>query len=192
MLSSTWQMSSHMDKAKFTQDGDNRLLWRMNPQRLEIEAWRDTLLAVTGELDRKQGGPPINEILESKRRTLYATISRTGDVFQSDGFLRLFDFPAAVSSSEKRTTSTVPQQYLFMLNSEFMKQRARTLGTQLYSMQGELAQKISQTYRRLYSRPPENSELELAKQWLGESATQEQWQRYAQVLLSAHELMQLQ
>lgn len=192
MLSATWQMSSHMDKAKFTQDGDNRLLWRMNPQRLEIEAWRDTLLAVTGELDRKQGGPPINEILESKRRTLYATISRTGDVFQSDGFLRLFDFPAAVSSSEKRTTSTVPQQYLFMLNSEFMKQRARTLGTQLHSMQGELAQKISQTYRRLYSRPPENSELELAKQWLGESATQEQWQRYAQVLLSAHELMQLQ
>ena len=116
-------MSSRFDNEKFTIDGDNNLLWRMNPRRLEVEAWRDSLLAVSGELDRTIGGKPDREILRSKRRTLYATISRTGDKFDSDAFLRLFDFPAAVSTSASRPTSTVPQQYLFMLNSPFMTER---------------------------------------------------------------------
>jgi hypothetical protein len=79
-----------------------------------------------------------------------------------------------------------------MLNSEFMKQRAQALGNQLHAMQGDLPSKVTQTYRRLYSRAPEPSELNLAREWLGENAPAEQWQRYAQVLLSAHELMQLQ
>ena len=131
LLSSTWQMSSRFDREMFAKDGDNRLLWRMNPRRLEVEVWRDAMLAVTGELDRGVGGPPAGEILRSNRRTLYATISRTGDRFESDGFLRLFDFPAAVATSEKRETSTVPQQYLFMMNSPFMSERARALGEQL-------------------------------------------------------------
>ena len=54
----------------------------MNPRRLEVEAWRDSLLAVTGELDRTVGGNPDKEILRSNRRTLYATISRTGDQWE--------------------------------------------------------------------------------------------------------------
>jgi hypothetical protein len=68
--------------------GRNRLLWRMNPRRLDVEAWRDSLLAVTGELDRAAGGPPTDRI-DSRRRTLYFTVSRNGDRFASDAFLRL-------------------------------------------------------------------------------------------------------
>ena len=124
ILSSAYQMSSDFDEVHFEKDGDNRLLWRMNPQRLEVEAWRDSWLAVTGELDRTMGGVPTNALLSSKRRTLYTTISRNGDRFESDEFLRTFDFPAPRSTIATRTTSTVPQQYLFMMNSPFMLQRA--------------------------------------------------------------------
>ena len=192
LLSSTWQMSSRFDKEKFTQDGDNRLLWRMNPRKLEAEAWRDSLLAVTGELEPAVGGPPTDAIWNSKRRTLYIKISRSGDVFESDDFLRLFDLPSPAATSEKRVTTTVPQQYLFMMNSAFMQARAETLGNWMRELPEELPQKLHAAYHRLYSRAPDPAEVELGTQWLGLNSTPERWHGYAQVLLSAHELIQVQ
>jgi hypothetical protein len=192
LLSSTWQMSSRFDKEKFSRDGDNRLLWRMNPRKLEAEAWRDSLLAITGELEREPGGPSSDAIWNSKRRTLYIKISRSGDVFESDGFLRLFDLPSPAATSEKRVTTTVPQQYLFMMNSAFMKARAEALGNWMHELPGELPQKLHATYLRLYSRAPEPPEIDLGAQWLGTNSEPERWYRYAQVLLSAHELIQVQ
>ncbi|MED6299694.1 MAG: PSD1 and planctomycete cytochrome C domain-containing protein [Verrucomicrobiota bacterium] len=191
LTSSTWQMSSSYNKEKFDKDGDNKMLWRYSPRKLEVESWRDTLLAVTGELDKKIGGSPDEEILNSKRRTLYATISRTGDRFQSDAFLRLFDFPAAVSTSSKRSSSVVPQQYLFMMNSPFMTARAKHLGKQLFDSSDNTKTIIESAYQKLYSRPPDNNERDLANKWLGDSPSQKNWELYAQVLLSAHELIQV-
>ena len=191
LTSSTWQMSSSYNKEKFDKDGDNKMLWRYSPRKLEVESWRDTLLAVTGELDKKIGGSPDGEILNSKRRTLYATISRTGDRFQSDAFLRLFDFPAAVSTSSKRSSSVVPQQYLFMMNSPFMTARAKHLGKQLFDSSDNTKTIIESAYQKLYSRPPDNNERDLANKWLGDSPSQKNWELYAQVLLSAHELIQV-
>jgi hypothetical protein len=191
LSSSTWQMSSDYNKEKFDKDGDNKMLWRYSPRKLEVESWRDTLLSVTGELDKKVGGSPEGEILNSKRRTLYATISRTGDRFQSDAFLRLFDFPAAVSTSPKRSTSVVPQQYLFMMNSSFMSARAKHLGKQLFDSSNDTSSTIESAYQRLYSRLPDSNERDLANKWLGESPSQKNWELYAQVLLSAHELIQV-
>ncbi|MEE3176484.1 MAG: PSD1 and planctomycete cytochrome C domain-containing protein [Verrucomicrobiota bacterium] len=191
LTSSTWQMSSSYNKEKFDKDGDNEMLWRYTPRKLEVESWRDTLLAVTGELDKKIGGSPDGEILNSKRRTLYATISRTGDRFQSDAFLRLFDFPAAVSTSSKRSSSVVPQQYLFMMNSPFMTARAKYLGKQLFDSSDNTKTIIESAYQKLYSRPPDNNERDLANKWLGDSPSQKNWELYAQVLLSAHELIQV-
>jgi hypothetical protein len=192
LLSSTWQMSSRFDKEKFSRDGDNRLLWRMNPRKLEAEAWRDSLLAITGELEREPGGPSSDAIWNSKRRTLYIKISRSGDVFESDGFLRLFDLPSPAATSEKRVTTTVPQQYLFMMNSAFMKARAEALGNWMHELPGELPEKLHATYLRLYSRAPDPPEIDLGAQWLGTNSEPERWYRYAQVLLSAHELIQVQ
>ena len=191
LSSSTWQMSSDYNKEKFDKDGDNKMLWRYRPRKLEVESWRDTLLSVTGELDKKVGGSPDGEILNSKRRTLYATISRTGDRFQSDAFLRLFDFPAAVSTSPKRSTSVVPQQYLFMMNSSFMSARAKHLGKQLFDSANDTSSTIESAYQRLYSRLPDSNERDLANKWLGNSPSQKNWELYAQVLLSAHELIQV-
>ena len=193
MLSATWQMSSAFDRDQFERDGDNRFVWRANPRKLDAEVWRDTLLAVTGELDPTVGGPPVHEILESPRRTLYATVSRNGDRRVSDEFLRLFDFPAPRSTSASRVASTVPQQYLFMMNSAFMKARANALGEDLAGRSTEVAERIGETYVRLYSRPPEPEELRLGRDWVGQQPdSTEAWVQYAQVLLSAHELIQIQ
>ncbi len=113
-------------------------------------------------------------------------------MFESDGFLRLFDLPSPAATSEKRVTGTVPQQYLFMMNSSFMKDRAEALGNRMRDLPGDLPQKLRDTYQCLYSRAPEHAEMDLATQWLGMNPPAERWHRYAQVLLSAHELIQMQ
>lgn len=153
LLSSTWQMSSQYRAEAFAKDGENRLLWRMNPRKLEVESWRDSMLAVTGELDRALGGPPSDKILESSRRTLYGKVSRNGDRFLSDEFLRLFDFPAPRSTSEQRTASTVPRQHLFMMNSGFMAARAQALSARLQRESSDDQTRITRAYQLLYARP---------------------------------------
>jgi hypothetical protein len=195
LLSFTWQMSSRYRADAFAQDGENRLLWRMNPRRLEVESWRDSLLAVTGELDRTLGGPPTDKILESNRRTLYGKVSRNGDRFLSDEFLRLFDFPAPRSTSEQRTASTVPQQHLFMLNSAFMAARAKALAARLQRESGDARARIARAYQLLYSRPPAADESALGLAFLADTAagtTGSRWESYAQALLSAQEFRQIQ
>ena len=57
MNSSTYQQASHANPEKFARDPDNRLLWRFNRRRMEYEAIRDSMLAVSGKLDSARGGP---------------------------------------------------------------------------------------------------------------------------------------
>ena len=198
LLSATWQMSSRHAPAAFAADGENRLLWRMNPRSLEVEPWRDSLLAVTGELDRTLGGPPTDRILESPRRTLYGKISRNGDKLASDEFLRLFDFPAPRTTSEQRATSTVPQQQLFLMNSPFMAARATALAARLQSEAPADPARIARAYELLYARPPTAPETALGLAYLADPADpaaakpETRWKSYAQALLSAHEFRQIQ
>ncbi len=195
VLSSAYQMSSEFDGRNYAADGDNRLLWRMNPQRLEVEAWRDGLLAATGELDASIGGAPTDKLLQSRRRTLYSIISRNGDRFESDEFLRLFDFPAPRVTSEGRTTSIVPQQFLFLMNSPFMTQRAKAFAARLASGADDDAQRIHLAYELLFARPPNDAEFRIGLDFLANSGETGQnvaltpWEQYAQVLLSANEFM---
>ena len=192
LLSATWQMSSVHDDAKFAKDGDNRFLWRMNPRKLDAENWRDSLLVASGELDFTIGGSPITNILTSPRRTLYSKISRSGDRFDSDAFLRLFGFPAPQSTSAKRAVSTVPQQYLFMMNSSFMQKRAQAL-TQTLQQEKDPGRRIRMLYERLYSRLPEPRETEAGLTFVESTSDPSKvWAQYAQVLLSSHEFMQIQ
>ena len=195
MLSSAYRMSSRKDTKGFEADGDNELVWRMNPRRLDAESWRDALLAVTGELDRSIGGAPVDNILASKRRTLYAKISRNGDRFESDRFLRLFDFPVPRASSAHRPTSIVPQQFLFMLNSTFMVERAKVLAERLKHEAPEEGARIARAYALLYGRAPSEAELKIGRAFVAETAGEKpklsRWQQYAQVLLSSNELLYL-
>jgi len=202
VTSRSYQMSSQFDKQGFAKDGDNRLLWRMSPRRMDVEAWRDALLSATGELDATSGGPPETDITTSKRRTLYAKVSRNGDVFASDQFLRRFDFPLMRATVAKRPKSIVPQQYLFLMNSSFMVERAKSLVARLQRDSGSDEDCVRRAYELLYSRPVNADELKLGLEFLqaessqaessqGESSQGEldRWIRYAQVLLSSNEFM---
>jgi len=191
LLSSTYQMSSTMVRENFDRDGDNRLWWRMSPRRLDVEAWRDSLLSVTGELDTALGGPPVDNLYSSRRRTLYSVISRNPDRFESMRFLRLFDFPIPRATVAARTSSLVPQQFLFMLNHPFMRERAQALAERLRSEGKTDAERIERAYLLLYSRVPTSDERRLGELFLTSQAqgNVNPWLQYAQVLLSANELL---
>ena len=193
MLSSTWQQSTTYAAESFAKDGDNLLLWRMNPRRLDIEAWRDSLLVVSGDLDSKAGGAPDEHVLQSKRRTMYGKISRNFDRSISEEFLRIFDFPAPRSSSAARTESTVPQQYLFILNSPFMIARSESLAQRLRQSAPDDATRLDLAYSILFQRRPEPTEKQAGLSYLSEAGDNEKaWARYAQVLLGTHEFMQVE
>ena len=169
------------------------MLWRMSPRRMDVEVWRDSLLAVTGELDETQGGPPFDDITVNTRRTLYAKVSRNGDVFASDEFLRRFDFPLMRATVAKRPSSIVPQQYLFLLNSQFMVERAKRLVVRLHSEAETDEESINRAYQLLYGRTVADAELQIGLEFLNSQPNTEQdlsaWEQYAQVLLSSNEFM---
>ena len=198
IASAAYQMSSQFDAAAFQCDGDNRLLWRMAPRRLDAESWRDTLLTVTGELDAAQGGPASDDT-NSRRRTLYLKVSRNGDQFASDELLRLFDFPLMRATIAKRPASIVPQQFLFLMNSPFMVDRAEALARRLTAATADDAECVKLAYRLLFGRPPTPEEFRLGVAYLQQEGSREgpdsptrplpPLQKYAQILLSSNELM---
>ena len=193
MTSATYQMSSRFDARAFAVDSDNELLWRMNPRRMDVESWRDSLLAVTRELDLEMGGPPVDDITASNRRTLYAKVSRNGDQSGSDQFLRLFDFPIMRATVPERSTSIVPQQFLFLMNSPFMVDRAKALSKRLESESADDSERIGQAYRLLFGRSPSQQETLMGLRFLQADSPSgselSPWERYGQVLMSSNEFM---
>src|SRR5439155_13502179 len=122
MKSKVYQLTSESSAENNKSDAANVYLWRGTRKRLDVEAWRDSLLAISGNLDEKEGGPTFDlKDANSKRRTVYAKVSR----HELDGLLRLFDFPDANVTADHRSVTTVPQQQLFALNSEFMMNQAK-------------------------------------------------------------------
>ncbi|HUE72006.1 MAG TPA: PSD1 and planctomycete cytochrome C domain-containing protein, partial [Pirellulaceae bacterium] len=92
-------------------DPENRLLWRMNRRRLELEAMRDSLLFVSGELDSTISGRAVEMTKTpfSRRRAVYGFIDRQ----DLPNFYRVFDIASPDQSSPRRPQTTVPQQALF-------------------------------------------------------------------------------
>jgi hypothetical protein len=195
MLSATYRLASTSHSANHERDPDNRLLWRMNRRRLDIESWRDALLAVSGNLDLTVGGPSSELSGTNNRRTLYAVISR----HELHPLLRLFDFPDANLTSERRTMTTVPMQQLFVLNSEFMVAQSRALAARLQTdnLPDDDA-RIDQLCRWVYGRTAMEGERKLAREFLskslpeGVSATEvklTRWEQMSQALLSTNEFV---
>ena len=103
---------------------------------------------------------------------MYFKVSRTGDRFSTDVFLRLFDFPIPRATIAKRPLSTVPQQYLFLLNSPIMIDRARGLVARLKKEAPDPSARIERAYQLLYGRSPTPLESRLAHDFLdGEPAS---------------------
>ena len=148
-------------------DPDNTLLHHFPRHRLELEALRDTLLAVAGTLDSKAGGLPEDLAKEplSRRRTIYSFIDRQN----LPGMFRTFDYPNPDVSSAGRFATTVPQQALFMMNSPFVQEQARALAKR--AERGTDADTVRMIYRLAYQREPDAEEVQLALAFLRRPAT---------------------
>ncbi|MBX6314364.1 MAG: PSD1 domain-containing protein [Isosphaeraceae bacterium] len=192
LLSATYQQSSRLDEQAHELDPANTLLWRQNRRRLEVEAWRDAILAVSGRLDPTIGGPSVNvEDPDNRRRTVYAAVSR----HDLAPLLRLLDFPDPNITSAERTQTTVPLQQLLVLNSEFLIRSAQALAARLTSQPDEDdAARIQRAYELLFARAATDAEVRLGLAYLrspdrGEAGALTRWERYAQALLAANEFM---
>lgn len=199
LLSATFRMTSDVapslgDADPRVIDPDNRLLWRQNRRRLDFEAWRDAALAAAGNLDATVGGPSQNlNDAGHRRRTLYSAISR----HDLNGTLRLFDFPDPNLTSERRVSTTVPMQQLYLLNSSFVVNQARELARRTVG-DGKLEDRprIEQTYQLLFQRPPTENELRIGQSFLQATLPKEisasdvkltAWEQYTQALLGTNE-----
>jgi hypothetical protein len=193
MLSAVYQQASSSDEERAQIDPDNRLLWRMNRRRLEVEAWRDALLAVSGALDASLGGPSLDLAdADNNRRTLYAKISR----HNLDPLLRLFDFPDPNITSDGRPVTTVPLQQLFVLNSPLMVRSAKALAARCCAAADKDDARVRHAFELLFSRPATDLELQLGLEFIAESddptdddSKLTRWEQYAQALLSTNEFM---
>ncbi len=183
MLTSTYQLSTEVSPKAFTADPENRLLWRADRKRLDVEELRDSLLFVSGKLDPKAGGPPEQLTVENKRRTVYGFVSRK----DLDPLLALFDFPNPNATSEQRIVTTVPLQGLFFLNSPLMINQTEALAERIGST-GDQAASIRKTYRLLFGRAATPQEIALGTEFL-KSNKDQPWPKYLQVLLSSNEFI---
>ena len=191
MMSATYQLGATPNSHHAQIDADNRYLWRANRRRLDVESWRDSLLDISGELDRTMGGASTNlGDPGNVRRTIYGKISR----HELDSLLRIFDFPDANITSSKRSETTVPQQQLFVLNSEFMVRQAKAFSSRLHrEIPSDDQARIERGFRLAFGRLPTPEESELGLEYLAQSPDPDndltQWESYTQVLLGSNELL---
>jgi hypothetical protein len=197
MRSSTYQQAS-ADRADGRQmDPDNRLFWRMNRRRLDLESMRDSMLAISGRLDATEGGRPVDVVgdARNRRRTIYGLVDRQN----VPGLYRAFDFASPDLPAERRSQTTVPQQALFGMNAPFVMEQAQAIVARPeFAAEPDTARRIAALYRLVLRRAPDGDETRVGLQFLAAAAESREgaapskldpWAQYAQVLLITNEAM---
>ena len=167
VLSKIYQQRVAARDKSLTADPDNELLARGNRKRRDFESLRDSILTVSGTLDRSLGGPPV-DIMSSTpthRRTIYSMIDRQN----LPALFRTFDFASPDTHSPGRYFTTVPQQALFLMNSPEMMAMARaTAGAirQQKTSPEELSAQAEAIYNQILGRDPSQQELATATAFL--------------------------
>jgi hypothetical protein len=189
MLSATYSQAAAEDAHARAADPDNALLWRMPRRRLDLESMLDSMLAVSGELDLTLGGRPFDRQAQPGvlRRSVYAFVNR--DIVSS--LSSAFDGANPSACTAKRPDTSVPQQTLFALNSEFIQDRAAALAALTARSAGnDDTRRIRELYLRVFSREPQPEEQERLlkfKRAVTEKSPDNAWQQVAHVLLAANE-----
>ncbi len=182
LLSATFQQGSTPRPEAEKRDAAGRYLWRYSPRRLEAEAIRDSMLAVSGALDLKMGGPGFylmdvvrenvrhyfpkeNYTPEEYRRMVYLFRVRAAQ----DGVFGAFDCPDGGSVMAKRSRSNTPLQALNLFNSTFVAGQGTLLEQRLRAGAGaKTADQVQLAYRLFYARPPDAFELERSEGFIRE------------------------
>ncbi len=172
LLSGTWRQSSQFNEKAATADADNRLLWRFAPHRLEAEAVRDAMLAVSGQINLQMGGPgfrpfdlKINNSYfytaadhlgpEFNRRTVY----RIGVQSAKNPLLDSLDCPDFSTKTPVRGITTTPIQALALMNNSFVLRQARQFAERLQTEAGrDLSAQVERAYRFACGRKPTGEE----------------------------------
>jgi cytochrome c553 len=190
LLSSTYQMAYNSNPEAAKADPANRLLWRMPRRRLEAEAIRDAMLAVSGRLDTAVGGGESSEYLYGKAETLGGAVKiRPNRMTADDPYyttsprrslylpvvrnmlpdvLALFDAADPNGVTAVRNETTVASQTLFLLNNPFVRTQALHFATVLCARPMTDAKRVCAAYLRAFGRPPAQEEVEEAVAFLGE------------------------
>ena len=172
LLSKTYRQSSRFDEANARIDAGAVLLWRFPPRRLEAEAIRDSILEVSGKLDRQMGGPgfrlyryttdnvaiydPMETFgEETYRRAVYHTNPRSVKV----ELLGQYDCPDNVLPVPRRESTISPLQALNLLNNSFTMDQARFFGERLVREVGsDTGMQLRRAYSLAFGRSPEPEE----------------------------------
>jgi len=178
LTSETWQQSSRGEAAGLERDGANRWLSRMSLRRLEAEAIRDAILAVSGQLDLKMYGPGVSVYFVSRtegggasgpldgdrRRSVYQRIRRNA----FNPFLEAFDAPRPATTRGRRDVTNVPLQALTMLNDPFVIDQAAKWGALVVAEGASTEQRIGGMFLRAFGREISAGELRAAQEYLAD------------------------
>jgi mono/diheme cytochrome c family protein len=177
MRSRVYQLASDDNEANAAIDPGNDHLWRFPRRRLDAESIRDSLLAVSGQLDRTPGGPhpfpaehtwnftqhnPFKADYPTKRRSVYLMTQR----IQRQPFLALFDGPDTNASTATRDTSTTPLQALFLMNDPFVHEQARGFASRVLAERGNDADRFERAFLYAFGRPPSEGERQEMRSFL--------------------------
>ena len=172
VTSDTYRQRSTPTPAGLAADADNRLLWRMNPRRLEAEAVRDAVLATTGKLNPQAGGPgyepfnyvdkyaPVYEYVtpdrpEVWRRSVYAFVVRSAP----NPFMDVLDCPNPSNLTPARSSTTTALQALALLNNPFMLRQAQHFADRLTREAATPDARVARAYELAFARPPTPAEV---------------------------------
>jgi hypothetical protein len=186
MTSRAYQMSRVGVTAYVAEDPENRLLWRQPVRRLEVEAIRDSMLAVSGKLDRHMYGPamypfvpkdallnhadktsiwPAFDEKKASRRTIYAFVKRSLLI----PLLEVLDLCDTTQSAAKRNVTTVPTQALTLFNGDFAIRQSRHFADRLVKEAGpDLNDQIGLAWKLALARAPSAAERRSMKQFHAE------------------------
>jgi hypothetical protein len=199
MQSSTYRQSSRANELGLKLDADNRLLWQFRPRRLEAEAIRDSVLAVSGALDLQMGGPgfsvyapndnyvrvyePLTNFGPAQfRRMVYMTKVR----MEQDATFGAFDTPDAGQVCPKRSASTTSLQALNLLNSPFIMQQAEIFAERLKrDADDDAAAQAHRAFLLTFAREPDREEQRLSVSLIQQHSVQ----AFCRAMLNANEFL---
>lgn len=172
LSSATWRQSGLPRPQALAVDAGSRLLWRFPPRRIEAEGIRDSILAVSGNLDRARGGPSfyLHEVDRENvyhyhpkeafgsadtRRMVYAFKVR----MEQDGIFGAFDCPDGSLVMPRRSVSTTPLQALNLFNSRFILDQSRTFADRLRREAGDQPEsQVRAAWQLAFNRSPQPTE----------------------------------
>ena len=176
MTSAVYQQSSTFNPAAAASDADDRLLWRFAPRRLDGEAVRDAMLAVSGRLNSAMGGPGFRPFkITEFNSTFYdlfdqdrpdfnrRTVYRISVNSAKDPLLESFDCPEPSVKAPRRNITTTPLQALGLMNNPFVLRQAKYLAERVRDDVGADPGECSmRAYQLAFGRPPNEHEKQRA------------------------------